>query len=185
MSFRLRERTTVVYTHLILHQLGNWETRHTSRLPLSNHIPRRNEFRQKRHVGKKSEKNNGPRRNLRGFCWCVKSRCSHFKLVPCYSWSIISPYAKFDPNWTKNTEVRNFHFWSISVGRAGRSRNDCRHTKLILCCFCPIISLHTKLHPNRTTNVQIRNFHFWSILVSRAGSSKNGRRHFKLILCCF
>merc|ERR1719376_1032505 len=50
---RLRERTTVVYTHLTLHQLGNWETSHTSRLLLSNHIPRRNEFRQKRHVGKK------------------------------------------------------------------------------------------------------------------------------------
>ena len=46
----------------------------------------------------KSEKNNGSRRNVRGFCLCVKSRCSHFKLVPCYSWSIISPYARFDPN---------------------------------------------------------------------------------------
>merc|ERR1719376_17234 len=55
---RLRERTTVVYTHLTLHQLGNWETSHTSRLPLSNHIPRRNEFRQKRHVGKKRQKSN-------------------------------------------------------------------------------------------------------------------------------
>ena len=128
---------------------------------------------------KKSEKNNGPRRNVRGFCWCVKSRCSYFKLVPCYSWSIISPYAKFDPNWTKNTEVRNFHFWSILVGRAGRSKNGRRHIKLILCCFCPIISPHTKFHPNRTKNTEVRNFHFWSILVGRAGRSKNGRSHFK------
>ena len=23
---------------------------------------------------------------------------------------LLAPYAKFDPNWTKNTEVRNFHF---------------------------------------------------------------------------
>ena len=40
------------------HIKPNWETRHTSRLPLSNHIPRRNEFRQKRHVGKKRQKSN-------------------------------------------------------------------------------------------------------------------------------
>ena len=133
----------------------------------------------------KSEKNNGPQRKVRGFCSCVKSRFSHFKLVPYYSWSIISPYAKFDPNWTKNTEVRNFYFWSILVGQAGRSKNGRRHIKLILCCFCPIISPHTKFHPNRTINTEVRNFHFWSILVGRAGRSQNGRRHIKLILCCF
>ena len=123
-----------------------------------------------RFLWKKSEKNNGPRRNARGFCWCVKSCCSHFKLVPCYSWSIISPYAKFDPNWTKNTQARNFHFWSILVGRAGRSKNGRRHIRLILCCFCPIISPYTKFHPNRTKNMEVRNFHFWSILVGRAGT---------------
>merc|ERR1719193_3003176 len=80
----------------------------------------------------------------------LKKCCSHFKLALCYFWSITSPYAKFDPNWTKNTKVRNFHFWSILVGRAGRSKNGCMHIKLILCCCCPIISPHTKFHPNRT-----------------------------------
>ena len=127
---------------------------------------------------KKSEKNNGPRRNVRGFYWCVKSCCSHFKLVPCYSWSIISPYAKFDPNWTKNTQVGNFHFWSILVDRARRSKNGRRHIKLILCCFCLIISPHTESHPNWTEKKEVRHFHFWSILVGRAGTSKNGCRHF-------
>ena len=116
---------------------------------------------------------------MQGFCWCVTNRCSHFKLVPCYSWSIISPNAKFDPNWTKNTEVRNFHFWSILVGRAGRSKKGRRHIKLIPCCFCLIISPHTTFHPNRTKNTEVGNFHFWSVLVGRAGWSKNGRSHFK------
>ena len=92
---------------------------------------------------------------------------------------IISSHTKFHPNRTKNTEVRNFHFWSILVGRAGRSKNGRRHIKLILCCFYPIISPQTKFHPNRTKNTEVRNFHFWSILVGRAGRSKNGRSHFK------
>ena len=129
----------------------------------------------------KSEKNNGPRRNVRGFCWCVKSCCGHFKFVPCYSWSVISPYAKFYPNWTKNTEVRNFHFWSILVGRAGRSKNGRRHIKLIQCCFWPLhpYSPYTKFHPNRMKNTEVENIQFWSILVGRAGKSKNGRSHFK------
>ena len=90
----------------------------------------------------------------------LKKCCSHFKLALCYFWSITSPYAKFDPNWTKNTEVRNFHFWSILVGWAGRSKNGCRHIKLILCCFCPIISPHTKFHPDRMKNTEVENFLF-------------------------
>merc|ERR1712219_41435 len=93
--------------------------------------------------------------------------------------SMFSPLAKFQPNRTKNTEVRNFHFWSILVGRAGRSKNGCRRIKLIPCCFCLINSPHTKFHPNRTKNTEVRNFHFWSILVGRVGRSKNGRSHFK------
>ena len=93
--------------------------------------------------------------------------------------SIISPHTKFHPNRTTNAQVRNFHFWSILVGRAGRSKIGRRHFKLILCCFCPTISPYTKFHPNRTKNTEVENFHYWSILVGRAGWSKNGRSHFK------
>ena len=70
--------------------------------------------------------------------------------LSCYFWSIISPSAKvhpnrtkntevqyrsvldghtkFHPNQMKNTEVENFRFWSILVGRAGRSNNGCSQT---------------------------------------------------------
>ena len=109
----------------------------------------------------------------------LKNGCGHFKLILSCFFSMFSPLAKFHPNQTKNTEVRNFHFWSILVGRVGRSKNGRRYIKLILCCFCPIISPHTKFHSNRTKNTEVRNFHFWSILVGRAGRSKNGRSHFK------
>ena len=79
----------------------------------------------------------------------------------------------------KNAEVENFHYWSVLVGWAGRSKNGRRYFKLTLCCFCPIISPHTKFHQNRMKNMEVENFHFWSILVGRAGRSKNGRSHFK------
>ena len=115
----------------------------------------------------------------------LKNRCSHFKLIPCWFQSIFSPYAKFHPNWTKNTEVRNFHFWLILVGWAGRLKNGRRHLKLILSCFYPIISPHTKFHPNLTKNTKVKNFHFWSILVGRAGRSKNGRSHFKHLIAAW
>ena len=82
-------------------------------------------------------------------------------------------------------EVRNFHFWSILVGWAGRSINGRRHIKLILCCFFPIINPHTKFHPNRTKNTEVDNFHYWSVLVGWPGRSENGRSHLKLVLCCF
>ena len=85
----------------------------------------------------------------------------------------------------ENAEVENFHYWSVLVGRAGRSKNGRRHSKLILCCFWAIISPHTKFHPNRLKNTEVENFHFWSILVGRAGRLKNSCRHFKLIPCCY
>ena len=75
---------------------------------------------------------------------------TYFKLIICCFFSIISPHFKFHPNRTKNTEVKNLHFWLILVGQAGSSRNGGRHLKLILSCFYPIISPHTKFHPNRT-----------------------------------
>ena len=109
----------------------------------------------------------------------LKNGCRHFKLFLSCFFSMFSPLAKFHPNRTKNTEVRNFHFWSILVGRVGRSKNGRRYFKLILCCFCPIISPHTKFHPNRMKNMEVENFHFWLILVGWAGRSKNGRSHFK------
>ena len=79
---------------------------------------------------------------------------------------------------SKNAEVKNFHYWSVLVGRAGRSENGRRHFNLILCCFWAIISPHTKFHPNWIKNTE-ENFHFWSIKVGWAGRSKNGCSHFK------
>ena len=89
------------------------------------------------------------------------------------------PYQISCKSKKKNAEVEHFHYWSVLVGRAGRSKNGHRYLKLILCCFCPIISPLTKFHPNRMKNMEVENFHFWSILVGRAGRSKNGRSHFK------
>ena len=136
----------------------------------------------KKKKKKKSEKNIGPRRNVRGFYWCVKSCCSHFKLIPCYSWSIISPYAKFDPNWTKNTQVGNFHFWLIGlVGRkmvVGISNS-------FYVVFAPLLAPKKNFIQIGQKIRKLEIFIFWSILVGRAGSSKNGCKHIRLILCCF
>ena len=41
--------------------------------------------------------------------------------------SIISLYTKFRLNLTKNTEVENFRYRSVLVGRAGRSKNGHNH----------------------------------------------------------
>ena len=79
----------------------------------------------------------------------------------------------------KNTEVENFCFWSVLVGRGGRSKNSRSHFNLNSYSFWAIISPHTKFHPNKMKNTEVENFHFWSILVGRAGRSKNGRSHFK------
>ena len=87
---------------------------------------------------------------------------SHFKLVQCCFWSIISPHAKFHPNRTENTEVENFHYWSVLVGWAGRSENGRSHLKLILCYFWAIISPHTKFHPNRTKNTEVVKTQFFA-----------------------
>ena len=85
----------------------------------------------------------------------------------------------------KLAHFENFRFWSVLVGRSGRSKNGRSHLKLSLCCFWAFISPQTKFRPNRMRNTEFENFHFWWILVGRAGRSKNGRRHIKLILCCF
>ena len=91
---------------------------------------------------------NRTKTKVRNFqCWLVlvgragrmKNGHRHFKRILSCCCSIFSPHTKFNPNRTKNTEVSNFHFWSILVGRL---QNGCRHIKLILCCFCPIISPH-------------------------------------------
>ena len=107
---------------------------------------------------------------LVGVGWAGRSKNGrrYFKLILWRFCLIISPHTKFHPNRTKNTEVRNFHFWSILVGRAGRSKNGRRHIKLSLCCFCPIISPHTKFH-QKTQKLEIFPFgRFWLVrLVGR------------------
>ena len=95
---------------------------------------------------------------------------------------VFSPSLAPTPNFIEigqKTQVENFRYWSVLVGRAGRSKNGCRHFELILYCFWSIISPHTKFHPNRTENTEIENFHYSLVLVSRAGMSRNGRSHFK------
>ena len=57
---------------------------------------------------------------------------------------------KFHPNQTENTEVENFHRWSVLVGWAGRLKNGRRHFKLILYCFCSSFNLHIKIYPSGT-----------------------------------
>ena len=60
------------------------------------------------------------------------------------------PHTKFHPNRTKNAEVRNFHFWSILVGRAGRSKNGRSHFKHSESLKRLTKDLCTKFEPNRT-----------------------------------
>ena len=102
----------------------------------------------------------------------VAQKNSHLKLILRCFFPNSCSHTKFHPNRTKNIEVENFRYWSVLVGRAGRSKNGRRHFKLILCCFWAIISPHTKFHPNRTKNTEVENFHYWSVLVGWAGSSK-------------
>ena len=67
-------------------------------------------------------------------CW------SHFKLIPCF-WSTFSTYAKFHPNRTKNTEVRNFQNWSVWVGPAGRSKMVVGISNSFHVVFAPLLAL--------------------------------------------
>jgi hypothetical protein len=70
-----------------------------------------------------------------------------WKMILC---PIISPHTKFHPNRTKNTEVRNFHFWSILVGRAGWSKNGRSHFKHSESLKRLTKDLCTRFEPNRT-----------------------------------
>ena len=56
-------------------------------------------------------------RDLAGRAGRSKNGRSHFKLILCCFWAIISPHTKFHPNRMKNTEVENFCYWSVLVGR--------------------------------------------------------------------
>ena len=100
------------------------------------------------------------------------------KLILHCFWAIISPHTKFCPHWMKNTDVESFCYWSVLVGRGGRSKNGRSHFKLNLCSFWAIISPHTKFHPNWMKNTEVENFGYLSVLVGRAGRSKNGHSHF-------
>ena len=42
---------------------------------------------------------------------------------------VTSPHTKFYPNRMRNTEVENFCYWSILVGRAGKAKNNRSHFK--------------------------------------------------------
>ena len=68
----------------------------------------------------------GDSRFVFGFVRLVDQK-RHFKVILCCFWSIISPHTKFRPNLMKNAVVENFHYWSVLVGRAGRSKNGHNH----------------------------------------------------------
>ena len=88
----------------------------------------------------------------------LKNGCSRFKLILCCFLPNISPRTKFHPNWMKNTEVENFHFWSILVGRAGRSKNGRNHFKHSESDKRLTNDLCTKYEPNRMKNGQVSPF---------------------------
>ena len=94
---------------------------------------------------------------------------------------VFGPFLAPMPNFIQiGQKHRSFHFqyWSVLVGRAGRSKNGGMHIKLILCCFWVILSPHTKFNPNLMKSTEVGNFDFWSVLVGRAGWSKNDCSHF-------
>ena len=56
---------------------------------------------------------------MRAISLWIKNSRRHFILILCYFLSISSPHTKFHPNWTENTEARNFCYWSVLVGPGG------------------------------------------------------------------
>ena len=77
---------------------------------------------------------------------------------------IFSPHAKFYPNRIRNTEVTNFHFWSILVGRAGRSKNGRSYFKHSIAAWKVMNDLCTKFELNRMKNGRISPFlNFWLV----------------------
>ena len=86
------------------------------------------------------------------------------KLILCCFCSIISPHTKFHPNRMKNMEVKNFHFWSILVGRAGRSKNGRSHLKHSISVWKVINDLCTKFKLNRMKIGRVSPFlNFWLV----------------------
>ena len=79
----------------------------------------------------------------------LKNGCSRFKIILCCFLPNISPSTKFPPNRTKNTEVENFHYWSVLVGRAGRSKKIRSHFKHSESVQRLTNDLCTKFKPNR------------------------------------
>ena len=110
-----------------------------------------------------------------------KNGHSHFKLNLYSFWATISLHTKFHPNWMKSTEVENFCYWSVLVGRGGRSKNSRSHFKLNICSFWAIISSHTKFHPNRIKNTEVENFRYWLVLVGWGGSGWVGSDTFPVL----
>ena len=101
-------------------------------------------------------------RDLAGWVGRSKNGRSHLKLILCYFWAIISPHTKFHPNRMKNTEVENFHFWSILVGRAGRSKNSRSHFKHLIAVWKVLNDCYTKFELNWMKIGQISPFvNFW------------------------
>ena len=61
---------------------------------------------------------------------------------------------KFHQNRLRNVEVGKFHYKTILVGRAGRSKNGYSGSKLSLPYFLVKICSQTKFHQNRLKNVE-------------------------------
>ena len=68
--------------------------------------------------------------------WQVKKNGRrHFQLILRCFRAIISPHIKFPPSRMKYTEFENFHYWSVLVGQAGRSKNGRSHILNLYRCL--------------------------------------------------
>ena len=81
----------------------------------------------------------------------------------------------------KNIEVENFPYWSVLVGRAGRSKNGCSHFKNSDSQQRLTNDLCTKFQPNRIKNTEVENFRYWLVLVGWGGSGWVGSDTFPVL----
>ena len=69
----------------------------------------------------------------------------------------------------KNTEVENFHFWSILVGRAGRSKNGRSHFTHSIDVWKVIMTSAPSLNSIERKLAELAHFQIFSWLAGRAG----------------
>ena len=77
---------------------------------------------------------------------------------------LLAPIPNFIQIGIKTQKLEIFHFWSILVGRAGRSKNGRSHFKHSMAAWKVTNDLCTKFELNRMKNGQISPFlGFWPV----------------------